>query len=107
MDLPMAVAACSLNEAELREQLARYGAAGEGAEVIDSSGRRRVIRVAASVPESLIERLIEVERGCCPFFELAWDRASRCLTIEVSAAEHEPALDAIAFALGADRASPA
>lgn len=103
MDLPMAVAACSLNDLELREQLARYRIAGEGAELIQRDERRRVIRVAATVPDSLIERLIEVEQGCCPFFELTWDPASRCLTVAVSAVEHEPALDAIAYALGADQ----
>ena len=101
----MAVAACSLNDVELAQQLARYREAGDGAEVIERDERRRVIRVATAVPESLIDRLIEVERGCCPFFELSWDRVSRRLTIEVSAAEHEPALDAIGFALGAERAA--
>lgn len=95
----MAVPACSLDDVELREQLARYRAAAEGGEVIERDARRRVLRVAAAVPEPLIERLIEVERRCCPFFELTWDRTSRCLTIEVSAAEDESALDAIALAL--------
>lgn len=104
MDLPMAVPVCSLNEVELTEQLARYREAGEGAELIERDERRRVIRVATAVPESLIDRLIEVERGCCPFFELTWDRVSRRLTVAVSAAEHEPALDAITYALGADQA---
>jgi len=94
---------CSLNEAELGEQLARYRAAGQGAEVIERERRRRVIRVAAEVPESLICRLIEVERGCCPFFELSWDGESRRLTVEVPDSDHEPALEAIVSALGADR----
>jgi hypothetical protein len=59
-----------------------------------------VIRVARVVPESLVETLIEVERGCCPFYELTWDRATRSLSIAVSASDHEPALDAIGHALG-------
>jgi hypothetical protein len=53
------------------------------------------------VPESLVLRLIEIERGCCPFFEMAWDGASRRLAIEVHDSDHEPALEAIVSALGA------
>jgi hypothetical protein len=92
---------CSLNEAQLAEQLAGYARAGRGAEVIESARRRRVIRVGSDVPESLILRLIEVERGCCPFFEMVWDEASRRLAIEVPDSDHEPALEAIVSALGA------
>jgi hypothetical protein len=94
---------CSLSETELREQLARYASAGRGAEVIEREQRRRVIRVGSEVPESLILRLIEVERGCCPFFEMAWDGVSRRLAIEVQDSDHEPALAAIVSALGAAR----
>ncbi len=96
----MVAPSCSLSEPELRKQFARYRAAGEGAEVIEWAGRRRVIRVARAVPESLIDTLVEVERACCPFYELTWDGASRCLTIGVAARDHEPALDAIGYALG-------
>lgn len=92
---------CSLNEAQLAVQLAGYARAGRGAEVIERERRRRVIRVGSDVPESLILRLIEVERGCCPFFEMVWDEASRRLAIEVPDSDHEPALDAIVSALGA------
>lgn len=98
--LPIAAPACSLDDTELRGQLARYRLAADGAEVLEWTRRRRVIRVAASVPESLVERLVEVERACCPFFDLSWDARSRCLTIAVSARDHEPALDAIGHALG-------
>jgi hypothetical protein len=101
MELPTVVPACSLGETELREQFARYASAGRGGEVVERERRRRVIRVSPEVPESLILELIEVERGCCPFFELAWDRASRRLTIEVPDGDHEPAMEAIVFALGA------
>ena len=69
--------------------------------MIESARRRRVIRVGSDVPESLILRLIEVERGCCPFFEMVWDEASRRLAIEVPDSDHEPALEAIVSALGA------
>jgi hypothetical protein len=98
--LRMAASSCSLNDPELREQLARYRVVGESAEVLEWSARRRLIRVASSVPEPLIERLVEVERNCCPFFELSWDRESACLAISISATDQEPALDAVTYALG-------
>ena len=90
-----------MTEAQLAEQLAGYARAGRGAAVIERSPRRRVIRVGSAVPETLILRLIEVERGCCPFFDMAWDGASRRLAIEVRDSDHEPALEAIVSALGA------
>jgi len=90
-----------LNEAQLAEQLAGYARAGRGAEMIERERRRRVLRVGPDVPESLILRLIEVERGCCPFFEMVWDEGSRRLAIEVPDSDHEPALEAIVSALGA------
>jgi hypothetical protein len=101
MEQATAVPACSLSAGELRQQLARYRAAGQSAEVIERGRLRRVIRVFSQVPESLILRLIEVERGCCPFFELAWDGESRRLTITVHDGDHEPAVAAIVSALGA------
>jgi hypothetical protein len=98
--LPVLAPSCSLTNAELREQLGRYRAVGEGAEVIAATGPTRAIRVSSAVPESLVDRLVEVERGCCPIFVLAWDPASRRLTISVSSADQEPALEAIAHAMG-------
>ncbi|MGZ4186940.1 MAG: hypothetical protein ACXVUE_17050 [Solirubrobacteraceae bacterium] len=103
MEPPIVAPSCSLSEAELAEQLARYRAAGQSAEVLEREQRRRVIRVSPDVPEPLILRLIEVERGCCPFFDLTWDGPSRRLTVEVPDSDHEPALEAIVSALGADR----
>jgi hypothetical protein len=88
-----------LSDVELREQLDRYRVAGAGAEVVEWGRRRRVIRIASRVPESLVDRLADVERACCPFFDLTWDRASRCLAISASSSREEPALDAIIYAL--------
>ena len=96
----MVASSCSLGDMELRAQLQRYRTTGGGAEALVWDKRRRVIRVAASVPDSLVERLVEVERVCCPFFELSWEARDRYLTISVTDGDHEPALDAIGHALG-------
>jgi hypothetical protein len=52
------------------------------------------------VDPKLVEELLAVERECCPFLELGWEPRAQRLTVCVAHTEHEPALDAIAFALG-------
>lgn len=101
-ELPLAAPRCSLNETELGEQVDRYRTVGVAATTIESVARRLVIGVADDAPAALIEDLIEVERACCPFLQLEWDTRERRLAIWVAAPEHEPALAAIAGALGGD-----
>jgi hypothetical protein len=104
--LPMAPATCSLDEAELRAQLARYRAVGAGADVLRRSTRQLVIRVGDPVSPLLVEKVVAIERRCCPFFEFGWEQSQRRLTISVSSSEQEPALDAIAYALGLSSERP-
>jgi hypothetical protein len=99
--LPMAPS-CALDEAGLRLQLERYRLAGRGARLIEQTRRRLVVDVGACVDETLVQDAISVERECCPFFVLDWQPARRRLTVSVNRVEHEPALMAIAFALGLD-----
>jgi hypothetical protein len=96
----MVPAACSLDEAELRVQLARYRAVGASAELLQRSSQRLAIRVADDTPDAVVEELVAVERRCCPFFDLGWEEGRRRFTISVSRPDQEPALDAIADALG-------
>lgn len=96
--LPMAPS-CALDETGLREQAERYRQAGEGASVVDHSPRCLVVDLDQRVDPRLIDELIAIERECCPFFDLSWKPEIRRLTVSVSRAEHEPALDAISFAL--------
>jgi hypothetical protein len=97
--LPMAPS-CALDEAGLRLQLERYRRAGEGARLVESTPRRLVVELDERVDGRLIEEAVAVERECCPFFALEWEPARLRLTVAVSHAEHGPALEAIAFALG-------
>lgn len=101
--LRMAAPLCSLSDPELREQLARYPSCRR---ICGSPGVERVIRVTRSVPGPLVEKLVQVERQCCPFFQLSWDGPSRYLLISVSATGQAPALDAVTYALGARAAGP-
>src|SRR2546421_10370026 len=85
--LPIAASSCSLTNLEMGEQLGRYRVAGAGAEIFRSDQRLLVVRIANTVPDSVIDQLVEIERACCPFFDLRWDRTSRWLAISVSASE--------------------
>jgi hypothetical protein len=104
--LPMVPATCSLGEPEMRAQLARYRVVGAGADVLRRSRRLLLIRVGDPISDLAVEELVAVESRCCPFFKLAWDQSRRRLAISVSTSDEEPALDAIAFALGLSDAPP-
>ena len=103
----MAPAACALDDAELRAQLARYRAVGADAELVERTRRRLVIRVDEPVSDLAVEELVAIEMRCCPFFGLEWEQRLRRLSISVSRQEEEPALDAIVYALGFSNAHPA
>jgi hypothetical protein len=90
---------CALDESGLRLQLERYRQAGRNARVIERTPRCLVADLDENVDAELVAQTIATERECCPFFALAWEPDRRRLTVSVSQAEHEPALDAIAFAL--------
>ena len=93
------VASCSLDADGLRRQRERYRRAGEGAKVAEKDTRRLVVEVEPGSEETVAE-LVAVERECCPFFGLDWDAGRRRLSVSVAEREHEPALEAIAYALG-------
>jgi hypothetical protein len=99
--LPM-TRTCALDEGGLRSQLERYRRAGQGARLVERSRRRLVVDLDDHADGKLIEEAVAIERECCPFFALDWEPARRRLTVSVSHTEHEPALGAIAFALGLD-----
>jgi hypothetical protein len=105
MDLLPMAPSCALDEAGLLLQLERYRSAGGGARVIERSGRRLVVELDERTDGELVEEAVAVERECCPFFSLDWAPACRRLTVSVSHVEDEPALSAIAFALGLDAAA--
>jgi hypothetical protein len=90
---------CALDESELRSQLERYRQAGRNARLIERTPRRLAVDLGDDVDAELVAETIAVERECCPFFALTWEPDLRRLTVAVSQAAEEPALDAIAFAL--------
>jgi hypothetical protein len=97
---------CALDESGLRRQLERYRQIGTGARLIDRTHRSLVVDLDRRVERKLVEETIATERECCPFFGLGWEPNIRRLTISVSQAEHEPALEAIVFALALETLAP-
>ena len=98
-DLPR----CALDDAGRRAQGERYvrlrawvvwAAAEDGAIVVD---------FGAALDRDLLEEALAIERECCPFFVLEFDTRRRRLRASVREADHLPALDALAEALGAPR----
>jgi hypothetical protein len=96
--------ACSLDADELVEQLERYRAIGRLAPAVEHEAGV-VVRFADEPPSALIERMLEVERSCCPFFEIDYDPVTRRLAIGVDDPDRRPSLDAIAHALTEPRAT--
>lgn len=90
---------CALAESELHAQLERYRQTARNARLIERTPQRLVVDLEEHVDAALVEQTIAVERECCPFFTLVWEPERRRLAVAVADAEHEPALDAIAFAL--------
>lgn len=96
------MASCGLDQAGLRAQRERYRRAGEGARLVERTRRHLVVDLDQHADTRLIEQAIAIERGCCPFFDLQWTPSRQRLSVSVSHRDQEPALDAIAFALGVD-----
>jgi hypothetical protein len=97
---PELAPSCELDADGLRVQVERYRRAGEGAELLERSPRLLAVRLRGGVDAAEVSEAVAIERECCPFYEIEWDPGSRRLSFGVTRAEHEPALGAIATALG-------
>ena len=93
------IAECRLDLVGVRAQRDRYRAIGRRLERIDRHPCRLTAQLTPEVDEALVEETVEVERGCCPFFSIDYDRDRQRLSIEVSDPAHDPALDALRHAL--------
>jgi hypothetical protein len=97
--------ACSLVADELVAQLERYRTIGRLAAGVEHEPGRVVVRFAGDPPGALIERALQVEHGCCPFFEIDYEPGTQRLAISVDHPDRRPGLDAIAHALTESRAT--
>ena len=74
-----------------------------GTRELERNPRELVVALAEDVDRELVDELVSIERECCPFFDIDWQPGRQRLSFRVSRQEDEPALDAIAFALGVAR----
>lgn len=83
-------------------QRARYAVVARHVRSLASGERSLRARLDESLDGAVLRELIDVERECCPFFEIAYDPREHLLSVSVATDEHAPALQAIAHSLRAD-----
>jgi hypothetical protein len=97
-ELPL-IAECRLDIDGLRTQRDRYRALGAHATSARRQRQQLEVHFDAGFDVDLLVEAIDVERGCCPFFEMQLQLERRELVITVPYPEQDPALDAITAAL--------
>ena len=90
---------CRLELPALGAQRERYRTIGRHLERIERGACRLDARFAPDVDAGQVLEAVEVERDCCPFCSLDYDRSRRWLAITVHDPAHDPALDALHHAL--------
>ena len=91
---------CALDATGARGQGARYARLATAVAAVEREPGSLTVSFTPDVDRDLLDETLAVERRCCPFFELEYDDGERRLHASVSAAEHRPALDALAATLG-------
>jgi len=97
------IAECRLDLDGLRRQRDRYRALGRHASSATRRPQQLTVRFDGAVDVGLLLDTIEVERGCCPFFQMTSDVERRELAVSVPQPQQDLALDAIVSALGVTR----
>jgi len=98
-ELPLAGSGCALDEEGAARQADRYAALGASLTGIERGDRRLVARFGADLDQGLLREALDIERGCCPFFSIAFDPRERRLELSVPDQHQAPALDALLSAL--------
>ncbi|MBA2505035.1 MAG: hypothetical protein H0V29_03720 [Thermoleophilaceae bacterium] len=91
--------ACSLDAAGARSQGERYAGAARAVVSLERAPTRVEVRFDTSRDLGVVDDLVAIERECCPFFAIAWDREAGELSVAVEPGENGRALDAIEEAL--------
>ena len=91
--------ACRLDTTGRREQADRYRRLSASVTGMQRRDGALDVSFAADVDVSLLRDTVNVERACCPFFDLRLDGQARTLHVAVAAPDDGPALDALAAAM--------
>lgn len=110
MELPLAdsqaTIECKLDLDGLARQRERYRRLAAALEATERAPQVLTARFSAALDEELLAETLAVERECCEFFRLDYDRAERLLTARVADPELDSALDALRLALTSRYAAP-
>ena len=90
---------CHLDAAGLAAQRDRYERLARSVAASRREPGLLTVEFGPGLDRDLLVEALDVERACCPFFELRFDAAR--LRVRVAEPHQEPALDAIAHVLGA------
>lgn len=94
------IPSCALTDAGIREQRARYARLAPDTRVQRESDAV-IVEFREGFDRQALDEALAVERECCPFFQFAFDGSARRLVVTVRESEQLPALDAMAYAVGA------
>jgi len=95
------VPSCALDEQGLELQRARYLRMAPSVLGVRREAQLITIDFAPDFDAQVLDELIAVERGCCPFFAISFDPRARRLQVGVEDPEHVPALEAIEYGFSA------
>ena len=91
--------ACTLDAPGMHSQRARYRRLGRSLTHMQRDGDLLVLEFGPNLDRQLLERAVEIELGCCPFFCFSFDRDLRRLCVGVADPATAVALDAFAALL--------
>jgi hypothetical protein len=91
--------ACRLDTAGRREQADRYRRLSASVAAMQRHDDALEVSFAAGVDVSLLREAVDVERACCPFFDLRLADHARTLRVAVAGPDDGPALEALAAAM--------
>ncbi len=96
------IASCTLDRTARSQQERRYRSLSASVIRIERSASTVAVTFDESLNEDLLEQALDVERECCSFFQLDFDRRRRRLAISVSEIDQTPGLDVLAAAFTQD-----
>jgi hypothetical protein len=91
--------ACRLDATGRDEQADRYRRLSVSVTSMERRDDALDVNFAHAVDVPLLREAVDVERACCPFFDLRLDDRARTLHVSVAGADDRPALDALAAAI--------
>lgn len=96
-----AAPACELDAEGRRAQKARYGRIARSVTEVRRQPEVVQVDLDGHVGPAIVDELIAVEAGCCPWLRFGFDRVAGRLDVSVTDPAMSPALDAIQDAFAA------